>query len=45
MSDKLLTDLFQAYYDARRYKRNTMSALNFEINGIISRTKKWHLQN
>ncbi len=32
MSDKLLVDLFQAYYDARRYKRNTMSALNFEIN-------------
>ncbi|MFA4942684.1 MAG: RNA-directed DNA polymerase [Patescibacteria group bacterium] len=32
MSDKLLTDLFQAYYDARLYKRNTISALNFEIN-------------
>ena len=32
MPDKLLIDLFQAYYDARRYKRNTMSALNFEIN-------------
>lgn len=27
-----LTDLFQAYYDARRNKRNTLSALNFEIN-------------
>ncbi len=32
MSDQLLIDLFQAYYDARRYKRNTTSALNFEIN-------------
>jgi len=32
MSDRLLIDLFQAYYDARRYKRNTISALNFEIN-------------
>lgn len=27
-----LTDLFQAYYDARRNKRNTRSALDFEIN-------------
>lgn len=32
MPDKLLIDLFQAYYDARRHKRNTASALKFEIN-------------
>ncbi len=29
---KLLLDLFRAYYDARRNKRNTINALNFEIN-------------
>lgn len=29
---KLLEDLFQAYYDARRNKRNTSSALKFEMN-------------
>jgi len=29
---KLSLDLFQAYYDARRNKRNTLNALNFEIN-------------
>ena len=28
----LLIDLFQAYYDARRHKRNTQSALRFELN-------------
>lgn len=28
---KLLQDLFKAYYDARRYKRNTFNALAFEI--------------
>ena len=27
---KLLVDLFQAYYDARKNKRNTINALNFE---------------
>jgi retron-type reverse transcriptase len=27
---KLLVDLFQAYYDARKNKRNTVNALNFE---------------
>ncbi|MCX6798382.1 MAG: RNA-directed DNA polymerase, partial [Candidatus Falkowbacteria bacterium] len=32
MSDQLLTDLFSAYYDARRHKRNTLNALEFEIN-------------
>ena len=32
MADKLLFDLFQAYYDARRYKRNSINALEFEIN-------------
>ena len=30
--DTLLTDLFQAYYDARRNKRNTPSQLRFEMN-------------
>jgi hypothetical protein len=29
---QLLYDLFQAYYDARRNKRNTISALQFEQN-------------
>jgi len=29
---KLLHDLFIAYYDTRRNKRNTMSALNFELD-------------
>lgn len=28
--DKLLTDLFQSYYDARKNKRNTINALKFE---------------
>jgi len=31
-SKKLLNDLFQAYYDARRNKRNTISALKFEVD-------------
>jgi hypothetical protein len=32
MSDQqLLLDLFQAYYDARRNKRNTVNALQFEL--------------
>jgi len=30
--NQILTDLFQAYYDARRNKRNTINALRFEIN-------------
>lgn len=29
---KILVDLFQAYYDARKNKRNTQNQLNFEIN-------------
>lgn len=29
---KLLIDLFQAYYDARSNKRNTLNALNFEMD-------------
>lgn len=29
---KLLLDLFQAYYDARRNKRNTVNALKFEMH-------------
>lgn len=29
--DTLLTDLFGAYFDARRNKRNTLSALRFEL--------------
>ena len=32
MPDKLLADLFVAYYDARRNKRNSINALEFEIN-------------
>ena len=31
-ADKLLYDLFQAYYDTRKHKRNTISAMNFEMN-------------
>ncbi len=30
--EQLLTDLFTAYFDARRNKRNTINALSFEIN-------------
>jgi len=30
--DKLLYDLFQAYYDTRQHKRNTNSAMAFEMN-------------
>jgi retron-type reverse transcriptase len=30
--EKLLLDLFQAYYDTRKHKRNTHSAVNFEMN-------------
>jgi hypothetical protein len=29
---RLLYDLFQAYYDARRNKRKTINALQFELN-------------
>ncbi|MDE5906371.1 MAG: hypothetical protein K2G66_01890 [Alistipes sp.] len=32
MNEKLLTDLFNAYYDARQNKRNTLSQLRFEMN-------------
>ena len=32
MESKLLEDLFIAYYDARRNKRNTINALSFELN-------------
>lgn len=28
--DKIITDLFQAYFDARKNKRNTLNALKFE---------------
>ncbi len=31
-SKRLLIDLFQAYYDARSNKRNTLNALNFEMD-------------
>lgn len=30
--DNLLTDLFHAYYDARKNKRNTINQLRFEMN-------------
>lgn len=32
MCDPLLSDLFQAYYDARRHKRKTHSQLRFEMD-------------
>lgn len=32
MEEKLLEDLFTAYYSARKNKRNTINALNFELN-------------
>lgn len=32
MNEKLLTDVFKAYYDARENKRNTYSQLRFEMN-------------
>ena len=32
MTQKLLYDIFQAYYDARRNKRTTDNALKFELN-------------
>ena len=32
MGTELLTDIFQAYYDARRNKRNTINALSFEMD-------------
>lgn len=31
-NDKLLVDIFKAYYDARRNKRNSQSQLRFEMN-------------
>lgn len=30
--EQLLVDLFKAYYDARRHKRNTRNQLRFEVN-------------
>ena len=30
--DELLGDLFRAYFDTRRHKRNTRSQLSFEFN-------------
>jgi len=30
-NQKLLFDLFQAYYDARKNKRNTLNQLDFEF--------------
>jgi len=30
--EKLLIDIFNAYYDARKNKRNTLNALNFEMD-------------
>jgi len=30
--EQILYNLFQAYYDTRKYKRNTQSAVNFEMN-------------
>jgi len=32
IKSNLLEDLFRAYYDARRNKRNTVNALAFEMN-------------
>jgi len=31
-TDQLLLDLFEAYYDARKHKKNKATALAFEIN-------------
>jgi len=31
-TEKLLCDLFQAYYDTRKHKRNTISSVSFEMN-------------
>ena len=31
-TDKLLYALFQAYYDTRQHKRNTKSAIDFEMD-------------
>ncbi len=36
---QLLYDIFQAYYDARKNKRNTINALKFEINYEIELLK------
>jgi len=30
--EKLLLDLFQAYYDTRQHKRNKNTAVKFEMN-------------
>lgn len=44
--DTLLTDLFQAYYDARRNKRNTPSQLRFELELETNLINLYHeLQN
>lgn len=39
---KLLEDLFTAYYDARRNKRNTLNQLKFEINLENNILKLYH---
>ena len=31
-SEELLTDIFQAYFDARKHKKNTKSQLSFEMD-------------
>jgi hypothetical protein len=31
-ADQLLYDLFQAYYDARKHKRNAVNVIKFEMN-------------
>jgi hypothetical protein len=31
-ADQLLYDLFQAYYDARKHKRNAVNVVKFEMH-------------
>lgn len=44
---KLLNDLFYAYYEARRNKRNTINQLEFEFNlerNLIKLYDKWKIK-
>jgi hypothetical protein len=38
---QLLYDLFEAYYDCRKNKRNTINAINFELNYESNIIKLW----
>jgi len=39
---KLLHDLFNSYYDARKNKRNTLNQLDFEFNLEENLIKLYH---